>query len=135
MKYKILISVVLLFILFSCSRYKLEKFEQDKNAFEIYHESVSSLDSGKVSLALEKIKQAINLNPNFAQFYLQRGLIYFEKGEIDSAMQRAIAVMKMRGSNHQKEICRFEIKKGGLKIGSPFTGREGILTGATRRIA
>ena len=55
--------------------------------------------------------------------------------EVDSAMQRAIAVMKMRGSNHQKEICRFEIKKGGLKIGSPFTGREGILTGATRRIA
>ncbi len=54
--------------------------------------------------------------------------------EVDSAMQRAIAVMKMRGSTHQKEIRRFEIQTGGLKIGEPFTGREGILSGSTHRI-
>lgn len=55
--------------------------------------------------------------------------------EVDSAMQRAIAVMKMRGSMHQKEIRRFEIQKGGLKVGEPFTGRAGILSGTTHRIA
>ncbi len=55
--------------------------------------------------------------------------------EVDSSMQRAIVVMKMRGSMHQKEIRRFEIQKGGLKIREPFTGREGILSGATHRIA
>jgi circadian clock protein KaiC len=55
--------------------------------------------------------------------------------EVDSSVQRAIAVMKMRGSAHQKEIRRFEIKKGGLKIKEPFTGREGVLSGATHRIA
>ena len=55
--------------------------------------------------------------------------------EVDSAMQRAIAVMKMRGSTHQKEIRRFEITQGGLKVGEPFSGREGILSGATHRIA
>lgn len=54
--------------------------------------------------------------------------------EVDSAMQRAIAVLKMRGSAHQKDIRRFEITKGGLKIGEPFTGREGILSGSTHRI-
>lgn len=54
--------------------------------------------------------------------------------EVDSTMQRAIAVMKMRGSAHQKEIRRFEIQQGGLKIGEPFTGREGILSGSTHRI-
>ena len=55
--------------------------------------------------------------------------------EVDSTVQRAIAVMKMRGSTHQKEIRRFEIQKGGLKLGDPFSSREGILSGATRRIA
>jgi circadian clock protein KaiC len=55
--------------------------------------------------------------------------------EVDSSVQRAIAVMKMRGSTHQKEIRRFEIKKGGLKVGKPFTGREGILSGMTHRTA
>ena len=54
--------------------------------------------------------------------------------EVESSMQRAIAVMKMRGSTHQKEIRRFEIQQGGLKIGEPFTGREGILSGATHRV-
>lgn len=54
--------------------------------------------------------------------------------EVDSAMQRAIAVLKMRGSAHQKEIRRFEITQGGLQIGEPFAGREGILSGSTHRI-
>ena len=55
--------------------------------------------------------------------------------EVDSTMQRAIAVMKMRGSLHQKEIRRFEIQPGGLKIKEPFTGREGILSGLPYRTA
>lgn len=55
--------------------------------------------------------------------------------EVDSSIERAIAVMKMRGSAHQKEIRRFVIKRGGLEIGDPFTGREGILTGTTYRIS
>lgn len=55
--------------------------------------------------------------------------------EVNSAMQRAIAVMKMRGSAHQKEIRRFEIQKGGLKIGETFSNRAGILSGNPQRIA
>lgn len=53
--------------------------------------------------------------------------------EIDSSIQRAIAVMKMRGSKHQKEIRRFTINTGGLEILEPFTGREGILSGSSHR--
>lgn len=55
--------------------------------------------------------------------------------EVDSTMQRAIAIMKMRGSMHQKEIRGFQIQRGGLKVGEPFTGREGILSGSTYRIS
>ena len=55
--------------------------------------------------------------------------------ELDSTVQRAIAVMKMRGSAHQKEIRGFAIAEGGLVIGEPFADRGGILSGTAHRIA
>jgi circadian clock protein KaiC len=55
--------------------------------------------------------------------------------EVESAIQRAIAVMKMRGSEHVKEICRYEIRKGGFIVTGPFEGRENILTGISHRVS
>ncbi len=54
--------------------------------------------------------------------------------EVESAIQRAIAVMKMRGSDHVKEIRRYEIRKGGIVVTGPFEGRESILTGISHRV-
>jgi circadian clock protein KaiC len=105
---------------------------------EIYNTMVNALKrEGMTSLLLD---EAINV------LQVQRGrmatlpflvdtVMLLRYVEVDSTMQRAIAIMKMRGSTHQKEIRRFEIKKGGLKVGKPFTGREGILSGNTHRIA
>lgn len=53
--------------------------------------------------------------------------------EIESAMQRAIVVLKMRGSDHAKEICRYEIGPGGLTVLDAFEGREGLLSGTSHR--
>jgi circadian clock protein KaiC len=49
--------------------------------------------------------------------------------EIESQMQRAIVVLKMRGSDHAKQIRRYEIDTGGIKVLDVFEGREGILSG------
>ena len=49
--------------------------------------------------------------------------------EVESAIQRAIAVMKMRGSDHVKEIRRYEIRKGGLVVTGPFEGSREHLDG------
>jgi circadian clock protein KaiC len=49
--------------------------------------------------------------------------------EIDSAIQRAILVLKIRGSDHIKEIRRYEIQHGGIEITGIFEGREAILSG------
>lgn len=54
--------------------------------------------------------------------------------EIESAMQRAILVLKMRGSDHAKEIRNFEIRQEGVVVTSKFEGREGLLSGSPRRI-
>ncbi|GIK43199.1 MAG: hypothetical protein BroJett011_70320 [Chloroflexota bacterium] len=105
---------------------------------EIYNTLVNALKREKMTSLL--LDEAVNV------LEVQRGrmaslpflvdtVMLLRYVEVDSSMQRAIAVMKMRGSAHQKEIRRFEIQKGGLKIKEPFTGREGILSGATHRIA
>lgn len=54
--------------------------------------------------------------------------------EIESAMQRAITVLKMRGSNHAKEIRRYEIRPGGIQVLDVFAGRAGLLSGSPHRI-
>jgi len=53
--------------------------------------------------------------------------------EIESAMQRAIVVLKMRGSNHAKEIRRYDVGSGGLAISDVFEGRQGLLSGIPYR--
>ncbi len=53
--------------------------------------------------------------------------------EIESAMQRAIVVLKMRGSNHAKEIRCYKIDAGGLTILDVFEGRQGLLSGIPYR--
>jgi circadian clock protein KaiC len=54
--------------------------------------------------------------------------------EIDSAIQRGIVVLKMRGSDHVKEIRRYEIERGGIKVTGVFEGREAILSGIPYRV-
>lgn len=54
--------------------------------------------------------------------------------EIESAMQRALLVLKMRGSDHAKDIRRFEIDQGGIHMTGRFERQEGLLTGSPRRV-
>jgi circadian clock protein KaiC len=51
--------------------------------------------------------------------------------EIDSAIAKAFLILKMRGSDHQKDIRRFSITSTGIEVESKFSGREGIMSGIT----
>jgi circadian clock protein KaiC len=53
--------------------------------------------------------------------------------EVDSAIQRAIVVLKMRGSEHAKEIRSLEIHKDGVHVTGVFSNRENILSGISHR--
>ncbi len=54
--------------------------------------------------------------------------------EIDSAISKALLVLKMRGSEHAKDIRQYAIEpKLGIHLQSKFEGREGILSGSPRR--
>ncbi len=49
--------------------------------------------------------------------------------EIKSEMRKAISVLKMRGSNHDKEIREIVISSKGVEVRLPFSGYSGILSG------
>jgi circadian clock protein KaiC len=53
--------------------------------------------------------------------------------EIESAIQKALLVLKMRGSDHTKDIQQYEITSNGIELKSRFEGQEGILSGSPRR--
>jgi circadian clock protein KaiC len=55
--------------------------------------------------------------------------------EIESAIRKALLVLKLRGSDHAKDIRQFEITTGGIEVRSKFEGREGIMSGSPRRMS
>jgi circadian clock protein KaiC len=55
--------------------------------------------------------------------------------EIESAIRKAVLVLKLRGSDHAKDIRQFEVTSGGFEVQSKFEGREGIMSGSPRRMA
>jgi circadian clock protein KaiC len=55
--------------------------------------------------------------------------------EIESAIRKALLVMKLRGSDHAKDIRQFEITRHGIEVQSKFEGREGIMSGSPHRMA
>ena len=54
--------------------------------------------------------------------------------EIESAIRRALLVLKLRGSDHAKDIRQYEITNEGIVVKSRFEGQEGILSGSPRRM-
>jgi circadian clock protein KaiC len=43
--------------------------------------------------------------------------------------------LKMRGSDHAKDIRQFDVTEHGFEVQSKFEGQEGILSGSPRRMA
>jgi circadian clock protein KaiC len=55
--------------------------------------------------------------------------------EIESSVRKALAILKMRGSDHDKQLRQFEITPTGIKIESAFSNYEGVMSGSPRRVA
>jgi len=53
--------------------------------------------------------------------------------EIESAVRKAMVILKMRGSDHDKRLREFDVTPQGITVAAPFSQYEGILTGTPRR--
>jgi circadian clock protein KaiC len=70
----------------------------------------------------------------YGSAFLTDAIIVQRYIEVESRLQRVMAVVKVRASAHSNEIRRFEITADGIFIGDPVTGYEGILGGQPTRV-
>jgi circadian clock protein KaiC len=101
----------------------------------IYNTLINALKRERVTTVLVGEESRFE-NQRFEQgklSYIVDAILLLRYVEIDSAIQRALVVLKMRGSPHAKDIRRYEIRNGGIVVSDLFEGREGILSGISRR--
>lgn len=66
--------------------------------------------------------------------YVVDAILMMRYVEVNSAIQRALLILKMRGSQHEKGIRRYEIRPGGVHVTDRFEGLQGLLTGMPVRM-
>ena len=66
--------------------------------------------------------------------FLVDGIILLRYVEIESSMRKALVILKLRGSDHSKQLREFTITSQGIKVAAPFAQYEGIVTGAPRKM-
>jgi circadian clock protein KaiC len=71
----------------------------------------------------------LRLSPQGASF-LTDGIILLRYVEIDGCLRKVMNVVKLRASDHSKELRAYEITDYGLAVGPVLRGYRGILTGA-----
>ena len=67
--------------------------------------------------------------------FLTDAIIMQRYVELDAELKRAMCVVKVRGSQHSKEVREYTITpEGGVNVGDALKGYVGLLTGAPRRL-
>jgi circadian clock protein KaiC len=67
--------------------------------------------------------------------FLVDAIVSLKFVEIDSSIRRAMVVLKMRGSDHDKSLREYEITKDGVKVHASFKDYQGIMTGSPTKVA
>jgi len=67
--------------------------------------------------------------------FMVDAIIALRAVEIESSMRRALGILKMRGSDHDKHLREYEITPHGIRVDQPFAQYEGLMSGSPRRVA
>ena len=76
----------------------------------------------------------LRLSPQGASF-LTDGIILQRYVEMDGGLKKVMTVVKLRGSDHSKELREYTITARGIAVGDVLSAHRGILTGAPLPIA
>ena len=65
----------------------------------------------------------------YAISFLSDDIVRMRYVEIAGQLRKVLMVVKMRGGNHSKDICEYEITSDGLRIGERLTGYRSLISG------
>ena len=112
------------------------KLERDPEKLRrMYNQVANAIKrEGITSLLLSEAPNALSLMEDETGhlLYIVDGVILLSYVEADSAMCRALTILKMRGTGHAKDIRQYEIGQGGISLQGRFEGQEAILSGTPR---
>jgi circadian clock protein KaiC len=97
---------------------------------------VSSLTSTGASVVMTSELEDRYTDLRFSPYgtaFMTDAIIVQRYIEVESRLQRILAVVKVRGSDHSNELRLFHIDADGIKIGAMLAGREGLLGGQPSR--
>ncbi len=101
----------------------------------IQYSFINALKREGLTAILTKESEAI-----FGEVYTEESVAFMVDSyimlryvEIESTIQKALLVLKLRGSDHAKDIRRFQITERGIQVQAKFEGQEGIMSGSPRR--
>ncbi|MDK2745067.1 MAG: AAA family ATPase [Nitrospira sp. BO4] len=104
---------------------------------ETLHRMVAMLTAMGITLFLtvEVVDSYIDLrfSPHGTAF-LTDGIILQRYVELDGQLKRLMTVVKLRGSQHSKELRLYDITTQGLTVGTGLRDYEGLMTGTPRRL-
>jgi circadian clock protein KaiC len=66
--------------------------------------------------------------------YLADSIVLLRYFEAAGSVRQAISMLKKRGGDHEQTIREFRIDTGGLRLGEPLIGFQGVLTGVPEYI-
>ncbi|MEJ7805574.1 MAG: ATPase domain-containing protein, partial [Telluria sp.] len=66
---------------------------------------------------------------SYGNAFLADAIIMQRYIELDGQLKRVVSVVKVRGSDHSKDVCFFDIDGEHITVGRPLTGYSGILSG------
>jgi len=66
--------------------------------------------------------------------FLTDDIIRLRYVEIEGRLRKILTIVKMRGGNHSKDICEYEITAQGLEIGSRMKDYRGLVTGVPEQL-
>lgn len=96
----------------------------------VYNSVINAFKREGITSLLLSESSSYRLYPDKGRLaYMVDVIMMMRYVEVDSAMQRALLVLKMRGSQHAKNIYRFSIEQEGIVIKERFQNLHGVLTG------
>jgi circadian clock protein KaiC len=66
--------------------------------------------------------------------FLVDSIVLLKFVEIESSIRRAMVVLKMRGSDHDKRLREYEITSKGIKLEGAFAEYQGLMSGAPTKV-
>jgi circadian clock protein KaiC len=106
--------------------------EEGESLREVEFNFISSLKrEGITSLLLRENSNLLGDTSSLSQApFIADTFLILRYVEIDSAIAKALLVLKMRGSKHDKEIRQFRVGAKGIELSEKFSGRQGIMSGS-----